>query len=48
MDVNRMNHTLLEKLRVLTEEESEILNGHQTIDKNLYMKPSSMVVEKDK
>lgn len=48
MDVNRMNHTLLEKLKVLTEEESEILKGHNTIDKNLYMKPSSMVVDKDK
>lgn len=48
MDVNRMDDTLLQKLKVLTEEESEILNGHKTIDKTLYMKPSSIVVDKNK
>lgn len=43
-----MNRTLLEKLKVITPEEQEILSGKQQIDKNIYMDSSSNVIDQKK
>lgn len=43
-----MDEALLDKLRELTKEEQEILAGHTDINKELYMKPLSMTVDKNK
>lgn len=43
-----MNSELLEKLKVITDEELEILNGRKEIDDRIYMKPSTNIVDKRK
>lgn len=43
-----MNSELLEKLKVITDEELEILNGRREIDDRIYMKPSTNIVDKRK
>lgn len=43
-----MNSELLDKLKVITDEEREILNGRDEIDDRIYMKPSTNIVDKHK
>lgn len=43
-----MNKELLDKLRVITDEEQEILNGRKTIDKELYTNKKSMIIDSKK
>lgn len=43
-----MNSRLLDKLKVITDEEREILNGRDKIDERIYMKPSTNIVDKNK
>jgi AraC-like DNA-binding protein/mannose-6-phosphate isomerase-like protein (cupin superfamily) len=43
-----MNHTLLDKLKVITQEEQEILNGNRQINKAIYMAPSSDIIDNKK
>jgi len=43
-----LNSELLEKLKVITDEELEILNGRKEIDDRIYMKPSTNIVDKRK
>jgi AraC-like DNA-binding protein/mannose-6-phosphate isomerase-like protein (cupin superfamily) len=43
-----MNSTLLDKLKTLKEEEKEILKGNNVINLNLYMSPSSNIVDSNK
>lgn len=43
-----MNSELLDKLKVITDEEQEILNGRDEIDDRIYMKPSTNIVDKHK
>jgi len=43
-----LNSELLEKLKVITDEELEILNGRREIDDRIYMKPSTNIVDKRK
>ena len=43
-----MNSTLLDKLKTLKEEEKEILKGNNVINLNLYMSPSSSIVDSNK
>lgn len=43
-----MNGELLDKLKVITEEEQEILNGRNEIDESIYMVPSTNIVDKNK
>ena len=43
-----MNSELLEKLKKITDEEQEILNGRNEIDDRIYMKPSTNIVDRNK
>jgi len=43
-----VNNELLDKLKVITDEEREILNGRDKIDERIYMKPSTNIVDKSK
>lgn len=43
-----MNKELLDKLKEITEEEKEILNGRNTIDKKLYTNNKSMIIDSKK
>lgn len=43
-----MNKELLDKLRFITDEEQEILNGRKTIDKELYTNKKSMIIDSKK
>jgi len=43
-----LNGELLDKLKVITEEEQEILNGRNEIDESIYMVPSTNIVDKNK
>lgn len=40
-----MNRTLLDRLKIITEEEQEILEGKKEIIRDLYMKPSSNIID---
>lgn len=43
-----MDHLLLDKLRPITDEEQEILNGRETVNTKLYNLGSSMVIDRQK
>jgi len=43
-----LNNEILDKLKVITNEEKEILNGRENIDERIYMKPSTKIVDKSK
>lgn len=43
-----MKSELLDKLKVITDEEREILNGRNEIDNRIYMKPSTNIVDRNK
>lgn len=43
-----MNSELLDKLKVITDEEREIINGRKEIDESIYMVPSTNIVDKNK
>ncbi|MDF2904890.1 MAG: hypothetical protein K0R34_211 [Herbinix sp.] len=43
-----MNHALLSKLKIVTPEEQELLDGRKDINRNIYMKSSSNIIDNKK
>jgi hypothetical protein len=47
-EVSSVNNEILEKLKVITEEEQEILNGREEIDNRIYMNQATNIVDRHK